>query len=130
MGGDGEESPANAGGADAGKRDRGLNGSRNGDSMFVVVRNLPEAARGYSWFKRCGADVDVVKAEFFGLKPGQPRWAICEARDADEASSMVKALDGFDTKLDKPLAAEAVGREAREKLAGRRENAKGRPGAE
>jgi len=62
---------------------------------FVVVRNLPEEARGYTWFMKCGAEVDVNKATFFGLKTGQPRWAICEARDVEEAADMAKALDGF-----------------------------------
>ncbi|OLP99294.1 DEAD-box ATP-dependent RNA helicase 3, chloroplastic [Symbiodinium microadriaticum] len=83
----------------------------NGDedsAKWLYVRNLPEDAKSYIWFKQFHLHGDVVRASFFGWKKGQERWCLAECGTKWEAISLKKELDGKDLGGDNPLSTDSV----------------------
>merc|ERR1719221_1597489 len=97
---------------------------------WVHVQGLPESAKGWQWFKRYSEICNVKSASFFGLRRGEQRWAICEVATAEEATALVKELDGTTLMgCDKPVSAKAVVQEESETILKRaKEESRGHSG--
>lgn len=91
----------------------------NGDedsAKWLYVRNLPEDAKSYIWFKQFHLHGDVVRASFFGWKKGQERWCLAECGTKWEAISLKKELDGKDLGGDNPLSVKTVTNKEKDEL--------------
>lgn len=88
----------------------------DGGKRYLMVRHLPEAAKGYTWFKRYSAVGEVTKASFYGFRKGQVRWCVAEAASPKAAAALVKELQGKDVGADKPIACEVISSREKEDL--------------
>lgn len=98
---------------------RGDDAATRSGPRWIVVKHLPAAAKGYTWFKAYEhASIAKVKsASFYGLREGQMRWALAECEDSMQAAVLARKLHGTDAGGERPLSARTVTEEERETLA-------------